>query len=201
MNVSFKFFQFLLVALFVSNIGFSQTCPVSSINAQAGTGPSTTICSGKCATLTSSVVAINTTSSYSVAANTYMPYSYLMGTAAITVNDDDVWTPPINIGFNFCYFGNNFTQLYMGSNGEITFNTPVGTEKWEVSAVLPNLTEHPGNTICGPYRDIDPSFGVGSNLTYTTIGVAPCRIFVANWSNVPLYSTPCNSLTSTFQIL
>jgi hypothetical protein len=72
----------------------------------------------------------------------------------------------IPIGFNFCYFGNTFNQLLIGSNGEITFNTAVanGGENYQVTAVLPNLVEHQPNTICGAYRDIDPSVGVGSTL-------------------------------------
>lgn len=122
-----------------------------------------------------------------------------MGTAATTVNVDDIWSPAINIGFSFCYFGNTFNQLYIGSNGEITFNVPPPFEAFAVTAILPNLVQHPGNTICGPYRDVNPAVGVSSNITYTTIGVAPCRIFVANWSNIPLFG--CNTLTSTCQIV
>ncbi|MEO6303938.1 MAG: hypothetical protein ABIP51_12280, partial [Bacteroidia bacterium] len=189
---------FALLLVF-QTIGYSQTtCPAPSINAQAGTGPSTTICSGLCANLTATVVPVNSTTSYSVAAIPYAPFAYVGGTSPVGPVDD-VWSNVLNIGFNFCYFGNNFNQLLVGTNGEITFSTANATlgENFTVNNILPNLTEHPGNTICGSYRDIDPSVG-GIVRTYTT-GVAPCRKFVAYWSNVPLYS--CNNPQSTFQIV
>ncbi len=188
---------FVLLLVFI-NAGYAQTCPAPSINAQAGTGPSTTICSGQCANLTATVVPVNSTTSYSVASIPYAPFPYAGGTSPVGPVDD-VWSNVLNIGFNFCYFGNNFNQLLVGTNGEITFSTANASlgENFTVNNILPNLTEHPGNTICGPYRDIDPSVG-GIVRTYTT-GVAPCRKFVAYWSNVPLYN--CNNPQSTFQIV
>ena len=195
-------FNFLvpILALFITfqTAGYSQTCPAPSINAQAGTGPSTTICSGLCANLTASVVPVNSTTSYSVSAIPYTPFPYAGGTSPVGPIDD-VWSGVLNIGFNFCYFGNNFNQLCVGTNGEITFNLASANqnESFPVTAILPNLTEHPGNTICGAYRDINPAVG-GNVRTYTT-GVAPCRKFVAYWLNVPLYQ--CNNPQSTFQIV
>lgn len=58
MNFFTKSFQFILFLALLGQIAFSQTCPTSSVNAQAGTGASTTICVGQCANLTASVVAI-----------------------------------------------------------------------------------------------------------------------------------------------
>ncbi|MGZ3931277.1 MAG: beta strand repeat-containing protein, partial [Bacteroidia bacterium] len=182
----------------ICNSVYSQTCPAPSINAQAGTGPSTTICSGLCANLTATVVPVNSTTSYSVGSVAYAPFAYAGGVAAIGAADD-VWSNVINIGFSFCYFGNNFTQLIVGSNGEISFNLANAGlgENFTVNNILPNTAEHPVNTICGPYRDIDPSAG-GNVRTYTT-GVAPCRKFVAYWSNVPMYG--CAASFATFQIV
>ncbi|MDF2447703.1 MAG: hypothetical protein K0R26_207 [Bacteroidota bacterium] len=191
-----KFLQVtVLIALF-HNSASSQTCITSSITA----GSNTTICTGQCATLTASVNVINSSTSYSVGSTPYLPQSFSGGVPAIG-NIDDVWGNVINIGFDFCFFGNTFNQLVIGSNGEITFNTAVanGAESFAVNNVLPNLTEHQPNSICGAYRDIDPSVGIGSTVTYYTTGVAPCRQFVANWNNVPLYS--CNNPTSTFQVI
>ena len=196
MKLFTKSLQVLLIVVAMQQFVFSQTCPTSSISA----GTNTTICSGQCANLTASVATLSTTTSYSVAATTYSPYTFAGGAPAIG-NIDDVWGNAINIGFNFCFFGNTFNQLVIGSNGEITFNTAIanGAESFAVNNVLPNLIEHQPNSICGAYRDIDPSVGVGSTVTYYTAGTAPCRRFVANWTNVPLYS--CNNPTSTFQIV
>ncbi len=158
---------FLLLSL-VTKTGFSQTCPAPSINAQAGTGPTANICSGLCANLTATVVPVNSTTSYSVGAVPYAPFPYAGGTSPVGAVDD-VWSGVLNIGFPFCFYGNNFTQLLVGTNGEITFATANANtaESFAVNAILPNLTEHKANTICGHYRDIDQSVG-GNVRTYKT---------------------------------
>jgi hypothetical protein len=147
MKLFIKSIQILLVLLFSQQVSVSQTCPTSSISA----GTNTTICRGNCASLAATIATLNTSSSYSVASIPYAPFPFGVGTTAIP-NVDDVWSAAIPIGFNFCYFGNTFTQLLIGSNGEITFNTAVanGGENYQVTAVLPNLVEHQPNTICGP---------------------------------------------------
>lgn len=198
MNIISKVFACLLILTLSQQTLSAQTCP--SIDAQVGTGASTTICSGQCANLTATLVPVLATTSYSVGSITYSPYPFSGGTAAIG-NIDDLWSSAINIGFNFCYFGNTFNQVLIGSNGEITFDVSVANsaENFATTTVLPNLTEHVGNSICVAYRDIDPSSGASSSVfTYTT-GVAPCRKFVAYWSNVPLFQ--CNTPASTFQIV
>lgn len=201
MKLFTKAFQVVLFVVSLQHTLFSQSCP--AINAQAGTGASTTICSGQCAALTATVVPVNATSSYSVGSITYSPFAFTGGTLAIG-EVDDVWSSPINIGFNFCYFGSTFNQLLLGSNGEITFDLSLaaGPEFFSVNQTLPDITEHPVNTICGAYRDIDPS---DTSMTpkpvvnYYVSGTAPCRVFVANWTNVPLYR--CQTPASTFQIV
>lgn len=201
MKLFTKAFQVLLLVVTLQQSLFSQSCP--TVNAQAGTGPSTTICSGQCALLTATVVPVNATTTYSVGSITYSPYAYTGGTAVIG-NVDDVWSNSINIGFNFCYFGNTFNQLLLGSNGEITFDllSAVSSESFLVTQTLPNTVDHPVNTICGAYRDIDPSdvsLTPQPSVNYYVSGTAPCRVFVANWSDVPLYK--CQTPTSTFQIV
>ncbi|MBK7666110.1 MAG: gliding motility-associated C-terminal domain-containing protein [Sphingobacteriaceae bacterium] len=188
----------LLVAL--SKQGSAQSCIIPSINAQAGTGASTTVCSGQCAALTATMVAPpRSTTTYSVGSVTYSTMPYFGGNNVFSTSSDDLWSDSISIGFNFCYFGNTYNKLLVGSNGEITFdltraNAP---ESWVTTAILPNAIEHPGNTICGAYRDYDPLPG-GVVRTYTS-GVAPCRQFVAYWSGVTLFS--CSTPVSSFQII
>ena len=122
MNFFTKSFRALLLVVLIQQIGFSQTCPTSSIVVSSNT----TICSGSCANLTSTVTALRRTTTYSDAATPYTPFPYGVGTTAIP-NVDDVWSAAIPIGFNFCFFGNTFTNLLIGSNGEITFNTAVAS--------------------------------------------------------------------------
>jgi gliding motility-associated-like protein len=195
-----KSLQVLLLIVFIQQVGVSQTCP--SINAQVTTGASTTICSGQCANLTASVVATKATSTYSVGSVAYSPFAYTGGTTLPSV--DDVWSDSINIGFNFCYFGNTYNKLVIGSNGEINFNKSLANtfNNYNISTTLPNTIDLPGNSICGVFKDIDLSAG-GVARTYIT-GTAPCRKFVAYWSNVPLYQSStdnCGTILNTFQIV
>ena len=188
----------ILCYLISSQFIIAQTCP--SITAMAGTSTNTTICLGQCASLTASVTPVKSTTTYSVTSIPHNPYPYSGGSPAMG-NVDDLWSPIINIGFNFCYFGNTFNQLVIGSNGEVTFdlsraNSP---ENYSINAVLPNTIEHPVNTICVAYRDINPAIGSTSTINTYTTGVAPCRKFVVYWSNIPMFS--CTSQLSTFQLV
>lgn len=199
MNRFFKFYYFVFALIMILPKFGSAQCVNPSVNAQVATGPSTTICSGNCANLTASVVPPpNATTSYSVASVSYSTHPYVGGSNVFATSSDDLWSDSISIGFNFCFYGQSYSKLCVGSNGEITFDLSKANtfESWITTQILPNLTEHPGRTICGAYRDYDP-FPGGVVRTYTT-GVAPCRVFVAYWSGVTLFS--CGSPVSSFQI-
>ncbi len=196
---------FLITFFVFTNLkSFGQGAPFCpSVNAQFGTGPSTTICMGNCATIASSVVPVNLTTTYSIQPIPYAPYSYTTGTS-ILANQDDIWSSVTNLGFNFCYFGNSYNQCIIGSNGQLCFGLGLagGSDNWAISAALPNTIDMPGNTICAAFRDIDPTSS--GNIYFTTYGVAPCRNLVISWSNVPMFSNPgsCSGIpNSTFQLV
>ena len=205
-----KGFSYIKSILLISFIGISSSkilgqgapfCP--SVNAQFGTGPSTTICMGNCATLASSVVPVNQTTTYSIQSIPYSPYSFTTGTS-ILANQDDIWSAVTNLGFNFCYFGSSYNQCIIGSNGQLCFGLGLagGSDNWAISAALPNTIDMPGNTICAAFRDIDPTSS--GNIYFTTYGTAPCRNLVISWSNVPMFSNPgsCTGIpNSTFQLV
>lgn len=201
-NKNFKtalFFLFSLCSVFVQ----SQTSPACpQINAQVSTGPSTTICQGNCVTLTSTVVPINLNTTYSIQSIPYAPYSFTTGTS-ILANQDDIWSGITSLGFNFCYFGNTFSNCIIGSNGQLSFNTTLanGSDGWSISAAIPSLADMPGNTICAAFRDTDPTSS--GNIYFAYYGTAPCRALVVSWNNVPLFSSSCSpSLSnSTYQLV
>ena len=68
--------------------------------------------------------------------------TYTAGTAI--PSSDDVTHGPFNIGFSFTYFGNTYTQFYVGSNGWIGFSP--GQTSGYVAAYIPNASS-PMNTI------------------------------------------------------
>jgi gliding motility-associated-like protein len=99
---------------------------------------------------------------------------------------DDSQAGPFPIGFLFCFFGNTYNQVYVGSNGWVSFSAGQSTS-WSC-ATIPIPTANacvPKNCVMGPYFDFTPS---GGNVRYQTQGVAPCRKFVVSWVNVASFS-------------
>jgi hypothetical protein len=146
---------------------------------------------------------LSSTSSVTYAVNSipYAPYSFTTGTSILT-NQDDIYSAAINLGFTFNFFGSNFTQCVIGSNGIIAFSLTVASamNNWQITNAMPNNTDLPGNTICAAFRDIDPTSS--GNVFYSTFGVAPNRYFVVNWTDIPMFDNPgpCSLIpNSTFQ--
>jgi hypothetical protein len=117
--------------------------------------------------------------------------NYTQGTAI--PSSDDVTHGPFNIGFSFTYFGNTYTQFYVGSNGWIGFS-PNQTSGY-VAAYIPNASS-PMNTILGDWEDLYPG---NANIFYTTLGTAPNRSLVVSFNQVPHYG--CRSNLHTFQFI
>jgi hypothetical protein len=131
------------------------------------------------------------TTTYTVASIPYAPpYQFSCLANPVSVNIDDVWSSPVSLPFNFCFYGNNYSQCLIGSNGNITFdmvnNTPGSNSTWTIANNLPNNTMFL-NSIFGVYHDINPSLGgkVGWELITLNTG---CRALVAAWSDIPMYS-------------
>src|SRR5574343_22205 len=170
------------------------TCP--SINAQVATGPSTTICQGNCATLTSTVTPVNQTTTYLVSQIAFAPQP-TVGATNVTLTDDSQ-AGPFPIGFTFCFFGNSYTQFYLGSNGWISFS-PGQTTAFTSATIPSGAASVPKNCIMGPWQDWNPGIAGGPYIRYQTLGTAPCRKLVVSWNNCPMYS--CTSTYGSFQIV
>ncbi len=162
-------------------------------------------CGTNCTNLTATAFPSGNTTSYSVSQIPYTPFSYTAGTP-ILINIDDTWSGIINLPFTFCFFGNAYTQVVVGSNGIITFdiNEANGYCDWDLtgSGTLPTTNVF-GNCIMGPYHDIDPS--LGGTIKYQIIGTAPCRIFIISYYQVPMYESDnflstCSGMDATHQI-
>lgn len=139
------------------------------------------------------------------ASGTAYNYETFVGTNAPST-DDVLFNSTVNLGFNFCYGGVQYSTAFIASNGAIVFTgvpcfpniqtttfaaAGVGTG-YVISAAAPvNNTSIPRNAILGPWHDIDPS--VGGLIEYATLGVAPNRRFVVSYDNVPMFSGSCNT--------
>lgn len=153
---------------------------------------------GSCVDIEATYLQLGNTTSYTVSSIPYNPpYQFSCLANPVSVNIDDRWSAPVNLPFNFCFYGNTYNQCVIGSNGVLTFdmskaNTGSG---YSFSNNLPSTTGALfANTIYGVYHDIDPSEGgeVGWELITLNSG---CRALVASWSNVPMFSN--NSLLYT----
>ncbi len=139
---------------------------------------------------------------YAVVSIPYSPCSFTTSNQ-ILAYQDDIWSTPINIGFNFDYFGKAYNSFIIGVNGQISFSTSLATgyDAWNISSSLPNASNMPGNTICAAFRDIDPTSSGG--VYYSSYGSTPNRYMVISWDSIPLFATACSNVLprSIFQLL
>lgn len=183
-----------LWSLFLSFSLIAQTCP------QVTSTSGTVTCTTPCTTITSTVTPIYATNTYSVSSITYSPFSYTTGTS-VSTSSDDIYTTGISLPFCFSFFGTTYNTVYIGSNGNISFNSAISGayDPWSISGPLPgsncNATY---NAIMGSWCDMYPP--AGGTIKYATYGSAPCRAFVVSYYNIPLFGS-CGGTKDTTQIV
>ncbi|GBL36281.1 hypothetical protein EMGBS15_18760 [Filimonas sp.] len=116
------------------------------------------------------------------------------GTAIPTLNDDQV-SGAIPIGFTFRFYGNSYTQLYISSNGFISFDPAAGNGCCD-GQLIPDASS-PNNLIAGFWEDLYPPGG--GTITYQTIGSAPNRRMLVTFTNINHCCSGSNNPV-TFQI-
>ena len=175
-------------------------CPnvVSGGLGLSGADPAAITCStASCVDLEATYLDLGNTTDYIVEPIAYNPPRAFTGLAnPVSVNVDDVWSPQVNLPFDFCFYGNTYNKCLIGSNGVVTFdlvnNTAGGTCSWSMfgstGANLP-VSGHSAlkeNSIFGVFHDINPANGgqVGYELITLPTG---CRALVVSWSAVPMY--------------
>lgn len=121
------------------------------------------------------------------------PSSVSYNTGTVVPSSDDVVTGPYNIGFNFTFFGNTYSQFYICSNGWIGFTA--GQTNGYTAAYIPN-SGSAKNVIMCDWEDLYPG---AANIYYTTVGSSPNRKLVVSFYNCPHYS--CRTTYYTFQFV
>ncbi|MDQ3108515.1 MAG: PKD domain-containing protein, partial [Bacteroidota bacterium] len=104
--------------------------------------------------------------------------------------NDDGSTPVINLPFNFCFYGQIQTQVFINNNGIISFGSSYGSF---------NAVSMPSNayTVIAPFwADIDTR-NVASGIVYYK--VTPTAMIV-RWQNVGYYSQHADKLND-FQLI
>lgn len=100
---------------------------------------------------------------------------------------------PLNIGFNFTYFGNSYSQFYVSTNGLVSFGSGTTDPSED-----PIPTAGDPNNYIAPFWDdlvIDPS----GNILYTTVGASPNRKLIVQFRNMGFYYGPI--YVGTFSVI
>src|SRR5690554_3418096 len=154
----------LLIASFAASAQ-GPGCP----NVNAGTDVELD-CGQSCTDLTASFLDTGETTSYAVSSIPYDPPFPFTGGTPVSVDIDDRWSSPIQLPFDFCFFGETYTEMIIGSNAVVSFdlaqNTPGDYCDWSFDESIPdpNLFH---TTIFGPYMDIDPGYAGSGNINWT----------------------------------
>ncbi len=181
------------------------------------------ICTTPCITLKTTLPDIHA-STLSYGADALSTHSCFRGyidpsspgtTANLTI--DDRYSPPIDIGFAFSFFGSSYSKLIASTNGFISFDVSktatfshygILFDGTTLSATQGVPQDLPNNLydraiIMGPYHDLDPNNSLATQqIKYDVIGTAPYRKWIISYYNVPLYTTAClNTLSNTQQIV
>ena len=103
------------------------------------------------------------------------------GTGADTgVYGDSDYAGPLDIGFDFYYYGNYYTQFYPSSDGYVQFGG--GSYDSSNDGIPDSWT--PNNIICAYWDDLDVDTYYDATVYYQTIGTSPNMQLVVEYENV-----------------
>ncbi|HEY3404802.1 MAG TPA: PKD-like domain-containing protein [Ohtaekwangia sp.] len=107
-------------------------------------------------------------------------FNPVAGSGTSVVLADDAETGLLSIGFTFNFFGTNYTDLRIASNGLLGFGSPAALTNSN-NVALPNAVD-PDNIIAFAWDDLNPA--LGGTIDYFTTGSAPYRKFIVNFTNI-----------------
>lgn len=200
LKVNFARNTFLLIGMFVTSLsGFAQGPGHPNVDA----GEDVVLeCNETCTDLTATYLYTGDTNTYSVSSIPYDPPFPFLGGTPVAVNIDDRWSNAITLPFDFCFYGQAYTQMVIGSNAVVSFdlaqNPPNSFCEWDFDESIPNPNLFHA-AIFGPYMDIHPATGDEGKINWTVFGTSPDRTMVVNFNDIKYFY--CNNLKLTSQIV
>ncbi|MBN2148287.1 MAG: DUF11 domain-containing protein [Anaerolineales bacterium] len=97
------------------------------------------------------------------------------------LNTPGAFAGPFDLGFTFRYYGRAYTQLYVNTDGFISFTDGVANPFYRYNTYLPKYTT-PNNIIAPLWTRL--KFGGGAGVRYGLGGTAPNRYFAVEWVNL-----------------
>ena len=166
--------------------------------AQLDAGADQIICNVESATLTASYTPISLSTSNYVFEEIPLNMDPTNSGTQISGLSDDTYTGVVDIGFDFCFYGNMFDQLVISTNNYVTFDLTVANNYSNYNTwPVPNANA-PFNAILGPWMDLNPNNG--GSLYYNVYGDAPFRRFVVSFENFGYFGSNCTGLLFNGQI-
>ncbi len=103
----------------------------------------------------------------------------------------------VALPFAFEFFGRLYAAVTVSPNGFLRFGAAEEpTPRWVRGSTMPDARS-PNAVLAGLWKDLEPSFA-GASVTYATVGSAPNRQFLVQFTNVP--DAVRLSVLNTFQI-
>ena len=139
----------------------------------------------------------NSQSNYAVAP---IPFVQYQTTSANLATLDDHCSSLIALPFSFDFYGANYNQVVISTNGYIDFRSTSAnaSSPFSFSQAIPNAAFQVKNSILGAFSDLNNANGEGT-ITYGVYGVAPYRKFVVYFYNNSFFA--CTTTKSTFQMI
>jgi len=115
------------------------------------------------------------------------------GTAVTLTDDSNINVP---IGFSFNFYAASFSDLFISSNGHLTFGVGSSTLG---NVAIPSAGV-PNNAIYPLWDDLNP--GVGGSVQYQTLGTAGVDLrFIVQYTNVPQFGGPTGTSNTAQAVL
>ncbi|MBC8047565.1 MAG: T9SS type A sorting domain-containing protein [Fimbriimonadaceae bacterium] len=108
----------------------------------------------------------------------------------LALGDDEI-SGAVSIGFDFPFYGTTHSDIYVSSNGYLSFD-PTVLSGCCTGIPLPSA-DYP-NAIFFGQEDLDPNAGLDGTISYYTTGVAGSMIFVLSFEDVPHYNIDADPL-------
>ena len=212
-----KLNNFFIVLFFFPFLLFSQNTPFIEVTDSQGRDDILVDCdypvdADRCFVLEANYTVINETTSYAVNSIPFATLSGLTNETSVSISRDDTWSGILPLPFDFCYYDNGYSDLIIGDNGIISFNTSLANaDSPYLAATIPN-GQMPTSAIFGAFHDLTndtnvfgctddpatPENECGEIKTYV-IGTAPQRSFVISYENLNHFN--CETSRSTTQIV
>jgi len=108
---------------------------------------------------------------------------------ATKVTGDEATGGPFPIGFSFPYYGGNYSQFWVSTNGFLTVSAAPGGAYY-TNGTIPS-TSAPNDGVIAPFWD---DLRVNGDIYYQTFGTAPNRYLIVQWYNTSHYSNSSASI-------